>query len=162
MAEQGDPAGHLGLAMMYRRGIGVSKDPAEAVRACRKAADAGLPLAQTYLGEMYDSGEGVSLDAAEAVRWYERAAAQNYPAAQVNLGLSLTWGTGTPTNFPRAFTTPDAPLKSTARKRSIGLCKPRKLDSRRGLAPHPPITSTIAIMKWSPGLRSADSNSAIH
>src|SRR3546814_1867103 len=58
------------------KGEGVSRDPAEAARWWRAAADQGLSQAQFNLGVLYEQGEGVAVDYAEAARWYGLAAAQ--------------------------------------------------------------------------------------
>jgi hypothetical protein len=54
----------------------VSRNPAEAARWWREAADQGLSQAQFNLGMLYEQGEGVTADYQEAARWYELAAAQ--------------------------------------------------------------------------------------
>src|SRR3546814_20785707 len=58
------------------KGEGGSREPAEAARWWRAAADQGLSQAQFNLGVLYEQGEGVAVDYAEAARWYGLAAAQ--------------------------------------------------------------------------------------
>jgi TPR repeat protein len=76
------------------KGVGVSKDPSEAVRYYRLAADQGLALAQFCLGFCYNNGEGVSKDPSEAVRFYRLAADQGLALAQCNLGVYYENGEG--------------------------------------------------------------------
>ncbi len=52
------------------------KDPKEAVKWYRKAADQGHAGAQHNLGWMYANGEGGERDPKEAVKWYRKAADQ--------------------------------------------------------------------------------------
>lgn len=54
------------VASLYRRGLGVPKDPAEALKWYKKAADLRNGLAAADLGEMYASGEGTKVDRPEA------------------------------------------------------------------------------------------------
>ena len=65
---------------MYAEGRGVPphdvpRDPAEAARWYRLAADQGVVEAQYNLGLMYVSGRGVSQDAVAAHMWLSLAAA---------------------------------------------------------------------------------------
>ena len=60
LARGGDAAAQYSLGNTYRRGQGVARDDAEAVRWYRKAADQGNASAQYLLGVMYDGGRGVT------------------------------------------------------------------------------------------------------
>ena len=82
------------LGLMYTRGLGVTRDDAEAVNWYRKAAEQGYAPAQNYLGLMYQSGQGVAQDDAEAVNWYRKAAEQGYAPAQNDLGTMYLKGQG--------------------------------------------------------------------
>ena len=75
-------------------GDGVSKDPAEAVRWYRKAAEQGDAQAQNDLGRCYATGTGVPQDAVEAVAWYRKAAEQGNAEGQFNLAICYRDGTG--------------------------------------------------------------------
>jgi hypothetical protein len=88
---------------MYATGDGVGRDPAEAVRWYRMAADRGNAEAQNDLAVMYDAGDGVAEDDAEAVRWYRQAAAGGNPSAQHNLGLMYADGDGVRRDQTRAY-----------------------------------------------------------
>jgi len=62
------------LGVLYATGEGVAKDPEEAARLCRRAADAGNDLAARNLGTMYETGEGVPKDLKTALAWYQKGA----------------------------------------------------------------------------------------
>ena len=64
------------LGYMYEHGCTVCRNPCEAVRLYRLAADQGFAVAQANLGTMYEKGCGVCQDLNVAVYWYRRAAAQ--------------------------------------------------------------------------------------
>lgn len=54
--------GIYGMAVIYRRGLGVAKDPTEAAKWLTRAADLEHPKAVLQLGEAYWKGEGVKAD----------------------------------------------------------------------------------------------------
>ncbi len=81
LADQGDANAQALLGMIYKDGVGVIEDAAEAARWFRLAADQGDVNAQLSLGVMYKDGIGVLKDAAEAARWYRLAADQAAEAA---------------------------------------------------------------------------------
>lgn len=58
-AEMGDPAGMTTLALMYRVGKGVPRDPARMVALLEDAAAAGYHFAQYRLGQTFLTGEGL-------------------------------------------------------------------------------------------------------
>jgi TPR repeat protein len=76
------------LAACYDTGTGVEKNPAQAVKWYREAADQGLAAAQNNLGVMYEQGTGVEKDPAQAVSWFRKAAAQGNADAQKHLASS--------------------------------------------------------------------------
>src|SRR5438876_5261205 len=88
---------------MYASGEGVAKDPAEAVKWYRKAADQDYARGQYNLGKMYQRGEGVIKDAAEALKWYRKAADQGNPTAQFSLGGMYQRGEGVTKNTAAAL-----------------------------------------------------------
>jgi TPR repeat protein len=75
-------------------GEGVAKDPVEAVKWYRKAAEQGIAEAQNNLGVCFMNGEGVAKDPVEAVKWYRKAAEQGHANAQNNLGECFMNGQG--------------------------------------------------------------------
>ena len=76
MAEGGDAVAQACLGEMYRFGMGVEEDAAEAAKWFRKAAEQGHDMAQNSLGLMYLDGEGVKKNIAEGMQWLRRAAEQ--------------------------------------------------------------------------------------
>jgi TPR repeat protein len=87
---------------MYRQGLGVPQDFAEAARWSRIAAEQGYAAAQFNVGLMYDRGVGLPQDFTEAVRWYRRAAEEGMPAAQNNLGRMYYEGKGLAQDYVQA------------------------------------------------------------
>jgi TPR repeat protein len=85
------------------RVFGMAKDPVEAVKWYRKAAEQNLAKAQYILGACYAHGEGVSEDHVEAVKWYRKAAEQNYATAQENLGVCYVSGEGVAEDLVEAY-----------------------------------------------------------
>ena len=76
LAGAGDVAAQVALAGLYMSGLGVARDPAEAVLWYRRAALAGDPVAQLNLGDLYGRGQGVPRDPLEAYAWFSLAADQ--------------------------------------------------------------------------------------
>ena len=81
-----DSQSQFSLGGCYQYGWGVEKDPGEAIRWYKKAAEQGYVKAQYILGNCYKDGEGVEQDPAEAAKWYSKAAEQGDANAQFNLG----------------------------------------------------------------------------
>jgi TPR repeat protein len=75
------------IAEMYRDGSGVKKDPVEAARWYKLAADLGNPQAQFQLAAAALKGEGVREDRKLARSMLEKAAAQGHAGAFYNLGI---------------------------------------------------------------------------
>lgn len=75
------------LGLCYAKGEGVAKDPVEAVKWFRKAAEQGNSDAQNNLGVCYANGEGVAKDTAEAARLFRKA--DNDPIARFNLDCCI-------------------------------------------------------------------------
>ena len=108
-ADQGVPEAQANLGLAYAIGLGVPKNPQEAVRYASKAAQRGISQgqeslrglaeegyapAQNELGMTYEKGWGSLKIDAEAVTWYRRAAEQKFAAAQYNLGRMYLAGRG--------------------------------------------------------------------
>ena len=102
LAKYGDAKAQNLLGWLYENGYGAPRDPAEAARWYRKAADQGLPLAQNNLGILYREGRGVAKDLAEAARWFDRAATAGHIEAINNLGVMYDHGQGVPENNAEA------------------------------------------------------------
>ena len=101
-AEQGSIDAQKYLGLMYRIGLNVPQDYAEAIRWYRKAAEQGDAEAQLRLGYMYTLGRGVLQDDTEAAHWYGKAAEQGHTEAQVTIGWMYEEGRGVPQDYLEA------------------------------------------------------------
>ena len=75
------------LGFIYRKGKGVPRNKAEAVKWYRKAAEQGFAQAQYNLGVMYYFGEGVSVNSIKAYMWWSLAMEQGNESATENLNI---------------------------------------------------------------------------
>ena len=80
------------MGLLYEGGIEVQRNPAEATKWYRLAADRGYAEAQNSLGSMYQAGEGVPRDYGEALRWYSLGADQGHAVSLRNLGYMYDLG----------------------------------------------------------------------
>jgi uncharacterized protein len=103
MANQGDLDAQNRLAAAYLQGKGVEKNPGEAQRWFRQAAEKGYAKAQYNLGVLYFTGQGVPQNHAEAFQWFSRAAGQGLADAQYNLGVMYYQGSGVQQSYAEAF-----------------------------------------------------------
>lgn len=101
-AGAGSVVAERNLGVMYDQGLGVGRDPAQALSWYRKAADAGGRDAAYQLGRMYASGRGVQADPREAVTWYRKAALLGDEDAQLDLAAAYENGTGVDKNIGEA------------------------------------------------------------
>ena len=97
-ARRGNARCQVVLGDLYRNGRGVPRDPAEAARWYRKAAEQRSDAGQYELGLLYESGLGVVKDPVEAVGWFRKAAAQGHARAQNKLGAAYENGSAGPRN----------------------------------------------------------------
>jgi TPR repeat protein len=97
-AENGHIDSQFNLALMYEKGIGVSKDEKEALVWYRKSAEQGNAFAQFNLAVLYENGRGTAVDFARAHEWYRKASAQGDPLAIGNLGMLYVRGQGVKEN----------------------------------------------------------------
>jgi TPR repeat protein len=88
---------------MYAYGRGVSKDPVEAMRWYRKAADQGNASAELHIGAMYGAGDGVNKDYAEAMKWFRKSADQGNQYAQLNVSKMYEKGRGVKQDHEEAY-----------------------------------------------------------
>ena len=82
-----DGAAKALIAEIYSQGLAVRRDPAEAARWDRLAAEDGNREATFAYGMALLKGEGVPQDRAAAKAMLEKAAAGNHPGALYNLGI---------------------------------------------------------------------------
>ena len=94
-ADKGVAKDQVYVAVWYLTGTeGYPKDPAEAAKWLRKAADQGDADGENMLGQLYARGNGVEKDSNQAVEWFKKAAAQGEPLACANLGYASEKGLG--------------------------------------------------------------------
>ena len=83
------------IGEIYRDGVSVKRDPAEASRWYRLAAEAGDRQARFALGlQLLNGAPGVAKDRAAAAVLFEQAAAQGHAGALYNLGVMAIEGDG--------------------------------------------------------------------
>ena len=91
------------VALAYRNGDGVAKDPIQAVYWFKKSALQGYAKAQNVLAICYENGEGTNKNMAQAIYWYKKSAEQGYANAQYNLAICYEKGEGTNKNMTQAI-----------------------------------------------------------
>jgi hypothetical protein len=97
-AEAGNADAQFNMALMYERGIGVSKDEQESVVWYQKSAEQGNSNAQFNLAVMYENGRGTTVDYYQAHQWYRKAAVHGDGLAIGNLGMLYIRGQGVKPN----------------------------------------------------------------
>jgi TPR repeat protein len=102
-AALGDASAQHLLGLMYRRGLGVAMDHAEALRWLGKASRQNHARAQASLGEMYRNGVGVERDYHVALSWVRKAAEQGHPGAQNIIGWMHQNGLGVEKDYREAL-----------------------------------------------------------
>ena len=95
LAEKGYPYAMYSMGSVYKLGVTVSENSAEAQQWYQKAfplmkklAEQGEAEAQMHLFEMYRHGNGVADDKKEDWRWLNAAAENGYAEAQETLGMN--------------------------------------------------------------------------
>ena len=94
LAKKGNVFAQYNVAVMYAKGLGVTKNDVEAVKWYKKAAEQGDANAQANLGLMYENGRGVKQDYNKAMTWYQKSAKQGNAIAQNNIGGLYFSGSG--------------------------------------------------------------------
>lgn len=89
LAEQGNAAAALVLAVACLNGDGITRNDAQAFEWMSRAANANLQPAQVLLGEMYLVGVGVPANRGAALEQFERAARSGYAPAHLRLAQAL-------------------------------------------------------------------------
>jgi hypothetical protein len=83
----------LGLAFEYGY-ASLTKDPVEALRWFRKAADQGIGLPEAWVGDFYQYGIAGTKDFPEALRWYRRSVEHGYAPAAPLIAQMYVFGDG--------------------------------------------------------------------
>lgn len=82
----GDTDAGLRLAAMHAEGLGVPKNPREALKISSELAEKNIIPAWHNLGVHHEYGLGTPIDYQQAARWYLRAADAGYVSSMYNLG----------------------------------------------------------------------------
>jgi len=93
-AKAGFGPSQVGLADLYRQGLGVEQDDSRAFALYQLAAENEYILAYVPLGEMYFEGLGVPQDSSRAVKLFIRAIDAGIVEAHYRLGLAFERGAG--------------------------------------------------------------------
>jgi uncharacterized protein len=93
---------HRRLWFELGRAYEFGHQPADALRAYRKAVDMGSTSAMVGLGGMYAKGSGVKANTAEARKLFEQAAAAGNAGGMISLGSMHGTGLGGPVDFAKA------------------------------------------------------------
>lgn len=101
--EAGNADVQFKLGMIYRDGLGVPRDYAEAIRWLEMAARQGMADAQFRLGMMYYRARGVGQDFIRARSWLDKAAAQQHDRALLVIGRMYEMGEGTEKDRAKAM-----------------------------------------------------------
>ncbi len=77
-ADLGHARAQNGLGVLYRDGLGVTRDPAEAARWFHASAARGYAFGMYNLGLLYRDGTGVMRSDVEAYKWFYLASTVNF------------------------------------------------------------------------------------
>ncbi|MBK8189398.1 MAG: SEL1-like repeat protein [Vampirovibrionales bacterium] len=102
-ADQGHQDALFSVAYLVEKGLGVTRDPAQAFRRYLRAAETGMPEAQLKVGMLYEAGQGVEKNPQQAAQWYRKAADQGFALAQYAYGALAQAGSGMAANAAEAF-----------------------------------------------------------
>src|SRR5690554_1289117 len=94
LAQEGNSAAQLQLAIMYQNGHRVPQSYAEAANYYAMAAEQGNELAATNLAVLYENGLGVPQSFANAATFYRMGAEKGVVTAQASLGFFYQNGQG--------------------------------------------------------------------
>jgi TPR repeat protein len=102
-AERGDARAQCNLGRCFADGIGVTRDPVQAVRWFVAAAEQDLAEAQYRLGMMFLDSKTGTQDFKQAQRWFQQAATRGDANAQYEAAEGFRSGRGTKADFGRAI-----------------------------------------------------------
>jgi hypothetical protein len=111
------------MAFAYNQGLGVKRDPKEAAKYLKNAADLGLALAQYNMGVFVVKEQNNNYT--EAVKWFLLAGKQGYGAASNILGDCYSYGNGVKKNLDEAEKWYLAAVQQGVEKASDGLDRVR-------------------------------------
>jgi TPR repeat protein len=73
----------INLGKLFKKGVDVPQDYAEALRFYKLAATRGHPMALYKVAKFYEYGYGVPIDMDEAICWYKRAQEAGFADAEI-------------------------------------------------------------------------------
>jgi localization factor PodJL len=88
---------------MFEKGLGVSRDPAEARRLYMAAAAKGHAKAMHNLAVLYTGSVDGAPDYGVAAEWFRKAAVHGSVDSQYNLGILYARGTGVERDFAESY-----------------------------------------------------------
>ncbi|MBB4041120.1 hypothetical protein GGR34_002783 [Microvirga flocculans] len=97
-AEAEIPDAQHALGVLYLKGRGVARNPAEAARLFERAARNGSSVGEVEYAILLFNGDGVPASESQAARYFRRAAAKGNAIAQNRLARLLVAGRGVPAN----------------------------------------------------------------
>jgi len=101
-ADKGNDEAMNDIAIMYEKGLGVTRNYDKAMYWRRLAVEKGNNAAMSGIGSMYVGGLGVKQDYAEAMRWYRKAADAGNDIVFDFLARGYEHGYGVKANLPIA------------------------------------------------------------
>jgi|GEM_PF-6724056 len=102
-AINGSPIAQYKLGVMYRDGLGTSRNYEMAAVWFERSANQGHEFAQYNLGVMYRDGVGVVQDYDKAMAWFFLSSEQGNAAAKYNIGTMYHFGKGVKQDHGIAF-----------------------------------------------------------
>jgi TPR repeat protein len=102
-AEKSYPAAQDALGDLFKYGVGVAKDDAQALLLYRQAAENGYAPAFSAEGSLYWEGIGTAADHAAAVRWFMRGVDHGDPDSHRRLAELYEIGDQLPQNLEKAL-----------------------------------------------------------
>lgn len=101
--DAGSVDANVDIGIMYELGLGIVRDPEEALRRYRSAAQAGSPRGMFATGQSYQKGVGVPQDYTQAMAWYRTAAEAGSAEAMNSIGTLYHHGLGVRRSLGKAI-----------------------------------------------------------
>jgi hypothetical protein len=140
-ADAGEIDAQYALAVLYRQGKGVTRDPVEGAIWMARAAAARNAAAEVEYGIMLFNGEGVIRNETGAAAFFLRAAEKGNPVAQNRLARLHAAGRGVPRDLVEA-------AKWHAIAGSRGIKDPWLDETLKGLSPAERARADEAARRW--------------
>lgn len=140
-ADAGEVDAQYALAVLYRQGKGVTRDPVEGAIWMARAAAARNAAAEVEYGIMLFNGEGVLRNETGAAAFFLRAAEKGNPVAQNRLARLHAAGRGVPRDLVEA-------AKWHAIAGSRGVKDPWLDETLKGLSPAERARADEAARRW--------------